>query len=885
MDSQRYERVQEIFNRVADETGEDRQGLLDELCRGDEDLRDAVMRMLDADSGGGSLLDSNAAGMLNELGGLEQTNLEQHWFGPYRLIRLLGEGGMGVVYVAEREDLGSRAAIKLLRDSALSPMRRERFATEQKMLAQLNHPSIARLYDADTLEDGTPYIVMEYVEGVPLTSYVRERSRSLEELLAIYRSICEAVRYAHSQAIIHRDLKPSNIMITGDGAVKLLDFGISKQLQQLGKDDGQRTITAFRLLTPAYSSPEQIRGEPMGIQADVYSLGVILYELVAGRLPYDLSNQTPAQIEKTIEEEDPKPPSTFGRLREDGAWRIPELAWSEIDTLCLTAMHKDSSRRYQSVEALIRDLDHFQRSEPLEARPDSFSYRASKFAGRHRRALAWGTAVVLLLAGVGSYAGVRIAKARRETAAEAARTQQIERFMLNLFNGGETQAAPSEDLRVATLLDRGVQQAKMLESDPETKAELDHTLAELYEQLGKLDRADPLLQSALETRQRLYGPESAKAADTMTEIGLLRLEQAKPDEAEKLTRQALAIDERTLPPGDPATAKAMSGLGQVLNERGKSTEAIPVLEQAVTLQSGKPGLESDLADSLSGLGTANYQTAHYAEAEKEHQQALEIDRQLYGPLHPRLAYELVDLGEIQHDLGNDAAAEKLYRQALDVNKSWYGEKHPVTAFCMMAVGQSLVYQRRFDEAAPFIEQSVALQQEIFGPSHPRVAMALNVAGVFELRRGHLEAAESDFTRVANIYRSIYGDRHFLVGATMLNLGQVDIESKRYASAEETFRGALDRFRGQLPPDHPNIAIAEQKLGNVLVLEQKYKEAEAPLLDAARIFGKQNPQPTPRLVSVRKDLATVYEHLNEPEKAELYKGELPAVAGTESAEKK
>jgi serine/threonine protein kinase/tetratricopeptide (TPR) repeat protein len=885
MDSQQYQRVQEIFHRVADLAGRERQASLDELCGGNEELQDAVARMLEADAGGRSLLDSGAARLLNDLGESEQVDFRRYSFGPYHLIRLLGEGGMGVVYLAEREDLGSRAAIKLLRDSSLSPMRRERFAAEQKMLAALNHPSIARLYDADTLEDGTPYIVMEYVEGVPLTTYVRERGCSLEELVEIYRSICEAVRYAHSQAIIHRDLKPSNVLVTEGGMVKLLDFGISKQLQQLGAEDELSTVTTFRLLTPAYAAPEQLRGEHAGVQADVYSLGVILYELVAGRLPYDLSHQTPGQIERTIEQEDPKPPSTYGRLRKEGAWQLPPLAWSEIDTLCLTAMHKDPARRYQSVEALIRDLDHFRKSEPLEARPDSFGYRASKYMARHQRALAWGTAVVLVLAAVGTYAGVRVAKARRETAAEAARTQQIERFMLNLFSGGETQAAPSADLRVATLLDRGVQQAKMLESDPETKAELDDTLAELYEQLGKLDRADPLLQSALEARQRLYGPESAKAAETMTEIGLLRLEQAKPDEAEKLTRQALAIEERTLAPGDPATAKAMSGLGQVLNERGKSSEAIPVLEKAVKLQSGKPGLESDLADSLSGLGTANYQTAHYAEAEKEHQQALEIDRQLYGSLHPRLAYELVDLGEIQHDLGNDAAAEKLYRQALDINKAWYGEKHPVTAFCMMAVGQSLVYQKRFEEAAPFIEQSVALQQEIFGPSHPRVAMALNVAGVFELRRGHLEAAQTDFMRMANIYRETYGDGHFLVGTTMLNVGQVYIEEKKYALAEDAFRGALDRFRGQLPPDHPSVGIGEQKLGNVLVLEQKYKEAEAPLLDAARIFGKQNPPPAPRLESVRKDLATVYAQLHEPEKAAAYASGSPVVAGAGAVAKK
>jgi serine/threonine-protein kinase len=881
MDSQRYERVKEIFTEIVDKSPEDRPALLDRLCAGDPELKATVARMLDQDASGASLLDGGLGEVLPGLLDDGPDTLPKQLFGPYRIVRLLGEGGMGVVYLAEREDLGSRAAIKILRDSTLSPMRRQRFAIEQKMLAQLNHPSIARLYDADTLEDGTPYIVMEYVEGVPLSTYLQDHPQSLEQMLGLYRSICEAVRYAHSQAILHRDLKPSNILVTRDGAVKLVDFGIGKQLP-IGPEPGGQTITAFRLMTPAYSAPEQIRGAAVGVQADVYSLGVVLYELLARRLPFDLSNQSPGQIERTIEQGEPKPPSTFGKQEGSGSWRVPALGWSELDTLCLTAMHKDPDRRYQSVEALTRDLDHYLKGEPLEARPDSLRYRASKFVGRNRRALAWATIVALVVAALAGFSALRIAKARRETAVEAARTQQIQQFMLNLFNGGDSGAGPSEDLRVTTLLDRGVQQARALDRDPETQAELYQTLAGIYQDLGKFDRAEPLLQSALDLRKRVHGPESPEAADTMTAMGLLRLAQAKPAEAETLTRTALAIDRRRLPPTDPATAKATSALGRVLEENGSSAEAVPLLQQAVKLQSGRPELAPDLAISTAALATANYYTGQFATADALNRQALALDEKVYGPFHPRVADDFVNLGEIQHELGHEAEAEKLYRQALAIKKDWYGEKHPDTAFCMMAVGQSLIYQKRYDDAAPFIQGGLAVQEEVFGPSHPRVAMAYNQAGLLEQRRGHLDAAAHDFTRMAEINRAVYGDRHYLVGVAMMNLGQVYLDGKKYNIAEESFQGALERFREKLPADHPYIAIDEQKLGTVLVLERKYKDAETPLLDADRMFAKQTPPPAERLASTRRDLATVYEQLGQPDKAATFRDQMPAATGAPSA---
>src|SRR5271163_2716705 len=309
MDSARWQKIQTLFHKAADIPETEQRTFLESECADDPALVGEVIILLEEDARGASMLDGDIAHVAHQiLLDPSSAPLVFHEFGPYRILKKLGEGGMGIVYLAEREDLGSQVAIKILRDAWLSPARRELFATEQRTLAQLNHPSIARLYDADTSPDGTPFFVMEYVEGIPLTDYCRTKKCTIPERLRLFRAVCEAVLYAHQHAVIHRDLKPSNILVKSDGSVRLLDFGIAKHLENLG-ESVEQTITGLRLMTPAYAAPEQIRGEQVGIHSDVYSLGVLLYELLAGRLPFDLSNCTPAQAENVLTEQEAERPS------------------------------------------------------------------------------------------------------------------------------------------------------------------------------------------------------------------------------------------------------------------------------------------------------------------------------------------------------------------------------------------------------------------------------------------------------------------------------------------------------------------------------------------------------------------------------------------------
>jgi serine/threonine protein kinase/tetratricopeptide (TPR) repeat protein len=890
MDSTRWERIQNLFHEVADLPEPEQRLFLKAACGDDDVLVADVLALVEEDARGGSFLDRDLAEVAQQV--LEEATssaLPFKEFGPYRIKKALGEGGMGVVYLAERVDLGSLVAIKLLRDAWLSPARRERFASEQRTLAQLNHPSIARLYDADTLDDGTPWFVMEYIEGVPLTEYCSEHACSIEERLQLFRAVCEAVQYAHQHAVIHRDLKPSNILVKPDGTIRLLDFGIAKQLESLEAPAGRdQTLTGLRLMTPAYAAPEQVRGERVGIQTDVYSLGVILYELLTGGPPFDLSKLTPGEAEAVIVGQDPEKPSTIAPRSVEtnpGILSVGKSAWADLDVLCLSAMHKDRQRRYQSVEALIRDIDHYLKGEPLEARPDSFHYRLGKFVRRNRRAVSAAVLVFTVVVGLVIFFTVRLAKARNAALEEAARTQRIQRFMMNLFQGGDESVGPGDSMRVVTLLDRGVQEAQSLNGDPKVQAELYQTLGTIYDQLGKFDQADSLLHSALERRKTLFGPDSTEVAESLVALGQLRSDQAQYDDAEKFTRQGVEMTRRHLPPTHPRLGRALYALGEVLVNEGKYDQGIQVLDQAVQIQSAPGGVPADLAESLTELANAEFYAGHLDVSNSVNLRVLAMDRQLYGERHPNVAEDLINLGAIQSEWGHYTETERYYRQALDIIQNFYGKDHPETASAMTLLGRSLNSQGRFNEAADMLRQSLGIQERVYGEVHPRVASALGELGKVAMQQGKLDEAEADFRRQADIYREVYKGKHYYIGSALANLGGVYMERKQYARAERSFRDALQIYAQTLPANHLNVAIVRVKLGRALIPQRRYADAEAQSLAGYEVLTKQSNAPSNWLENARKDLVEEYGALHEPDKAAKFQAELAEADNTINASNK
>ena len=872
MDSARWDAVQELFHRAVEEPEGTREAFLT-AAAGDDAALAAEVRALLAADGEASVLDRDLADVAHVVlqDGVPEM-LRKASFGAWRLERALGEGGMGVVYLARRADLGSVAAIKILRDAWLSPARRERFAAEQRTLAQLSHPSIARLFDANTLPDGTPWFVMEYVEGMPLTEHCRARGSGIGERLQLFRAVCEAVQHAHHHAVIHRDLKPSNILVTSDGTVKLLDFGIAKHLANLEIPEDQ-TRTGLRLMTPAYAAPEQVRGDQVGLHTDVYSLGIILYELLTDRLPFDLSHHTPREVDLILSEHEPVRPSAVARrVGTEKAERAERVSWSDLDVLCLTAMHKDPARRYRSVEGLIRDVDHYLSGEPLEARPDTLGYRLGKFVRRNRGPVLAATAVLITLIALTAFYLVRLASARDRAVAEAARTQRIQGFTLNLFQGGDEAAGPSDSLRVVTLLDRGVAEARTLDREPLVQAELRHTLGGLYQKLGKLDQADSLLQAALATRIRLLGAQAPDAGETRVTLGELRVAQARLEEAEALVREGLSDLERG-EPGSVRTLEARTALGRVLQEKGAYDESIRLLHEVARVRRADTTDTQALLVAMAELANTHFYAGHNDVADSINREVLTLTRQVHGTRHPLVAEVLINLGATEFERGNYEASERFYRQALDISRPWYGENHPITASHVTMLGRALVAQKRFDEADAELQRALAVRERVFGPVHPQVASTVNELGNIAVTQERLDDAERYYQRMVDIYRVAYPEGHYLVGIAQSNLAGVFLARKDYAQAEVGYRGAVDQFSRAQGPEHLNTGIGRIKLGRTLIRDGRFREGAAESYAGYEIVAKQASPGVSFLRAARRDLIVAYDSLGEAERAARFRAEI------------
>ncbi len=763
MDTARWEKIQAIFHEAANLPDAARQAYLQEACGDDTAIKAEVLAMLAADSGNGSILDRGLPEVAFKMLVEPMEPVSPQEFGPYRLIRILGEGGMGVVWLAERADAGNRVAIKFLPHAGLSPARRDRFTAEIKTLAKLNHPYIARLYDAGTLDNSTPWFVMEYVDGVRFTEYCRQPGHTVEEQLRLFRSVCEAVQYAHGQEIIHRDLKPSNILVEKDGTPRLLDFGIARELQSLDQPTDQ-TRPGLRFMSPDYAAPEWVRDGVVGFYTDVYSLGVMFYEMLAGRLPYAGSKPLADENHGGLAGREPERPSAVAARLADGQTGstrpspLSKAEWADLDVLCLKAMHEDARQRYQSVEALIRDIDHYLKHEPLEARPDTFHYRLRKFLRRNRRPVLAAAAVLALVAGLVIFFTLRLERARNAQLAEAVRTQRIQRFMLNLLGDSDRESAPSGDLRVVSLLDRGVKEADSLSSDPETQVELYESLGTMYDKLGKFQKADALLSAALEKSKTALGPENPKVAELLVEMGGLRGDQGQLKAAEQLVTEGINLASRKLPADDPVLLQDKAILGRVLVQAGEYDKAIAISQPIAQHQPRGEQEAYAVRDSLATLEVAELYTQHYDVAESDGRKAIAMDRQLLGASHPQTGFDLMNLGSIQLSELEYSEAEKNYRDAIEILKNWYGPDHPDVASSMSILARALVAEGKYAEAEPVLEQALKIQELNYGKVHERIAFTLDALGKIAVKRGDLPAAEADFTRAFEINRTLFGER-------------------------------------------------------------------------------------------------------------------------------
>ncbi len=852
-----WDRLADAFAEVADLSPDQQTAVLDRIE--DPVFRERLAAMLAAERGSDHPLDHDVGSAARDLIGAAPAAPRR--IGPYLLDRLLGEGGSAVVYLATRPDLDHQVAIKILRDAWLSPARRERFLLEQRTLARLNHPAIARFHDADSFADGTPWLAMEYVPGVPITEYAEQHRLEIRGRLGLVRAVAEAMQHAHQRAVIHRDLKPTNILVTEHGIVKVVDFGIAKHLQDT--EDPDPTRTGLRFMTPAYAAPEQLARLEAGTYTDVYALGVVCYQLLTGRLPHEVSGKSVEELISGIEQGPPPASALVGP-------GIGRSFGADLDVLCATALHADPARRYRGMGDLIEDIDHLLAGEPLRARPDSFGYRAGKFLRRHTGAVAASALVVLLLIALVSFYTVRLRASRDTALAEAARAERVQRFMQSLFEGGDDSAAPADTLRVLTLVDRGLQEVRSLESDPKTQSELLLTLGGLYQKLGRLERADSLFEASLAERRRRAGEGSAEVADALLPLGLLRMDQAKFEDAERLVREAIAIDSATRPAGHVAHAAARTALGRVQEARGDYPAAIETLVAALRLHAALDSGSVEYWSAAAELANNHFYAGNYDTADSLNRLVLAADRRRRGPGHPAVAEDLINLGATEFERGKYPEAEDYYRQALAINRAWYGADHHATAANRTMLGRVLIRALRWEEGASELEEALAIRERVFGPDHPNVASTLNELGTVALRRERWDEAEKYYQRAADIYRTTYNGKHYLIGIALSNLGSVGMGRNDNVAAERYLREALLRFTETLAPDHSNIGIVKTKLGRALLRQKRYGEAVEESRAGYDILAKQATPALNFIKNARADLVVAYTALGRSEEAAKFR---------------
>jgi serine/threonine-protein kinase len=813
---ERWREVDRLLDQALDSEPNERSALLDRECSGDHELRAAVDAMLRAchdsegfleDQPGPSYVAPIVAATVAAGPDGPPVATEGIRIGPYRIVRELGHGGMGVVYLADRADdqYRHRVALKLMRGGAWvagDNHLARRFREERQILASLEHPGIARLLDGGVTADGSPWFALEYVDGTAIDRYCDAARLTILERITLFCSVCDAVAFAHRNLVVHRDLKPSNLLVTERREVKLLDFGIAKLLAHADGADGDAvTRTIVRALTPEYASPEHIRGERVATASDVYSLGVILYELLTGRRPYAAGRASLHDIERAVLDDAPTPPSAVvgrnvgGPNAENGdstrdravaearnttPERLRRTLEGDLDAIVLTAIRKEPDRRYTSADQLAGDLRRYLAGLPVTARRDGRAYRAGKFIRRHRAGVAATALGALLLLGFSIVTAVQSARLRAQAeriTIERDRAQQVSGFLVTLFRSADPFSGSGPATTVREVLDSGAARVdRELADQPELRAELLRAIGMSYMSLGLAPDARRLLERALAIPNQAIRDGEPHEVSVKQSLAQVLQELAQYQAAESLYRDVLDWRRRALPPG-----------------------------------------HTHIARSLTTLATAVSAQARYAEAEVLVREALAIDRAQH-PADPRsVSQSLNNLGNILTRQGRYAAAESTHREAYAIRRAAVGEDHPETANSLVNIAAALGQQGRLREADSLFRIALAVKRARLGERH--VDVATDEAGFAQLLEleGNYREAEVLFRHAIETHRRWRPDGHPRTATALLGLGELLMARGDARAAEPYLREALRSVRAALPPEHPSVAHATRALDRCLAM--------------------------------------------------------------------
>lgn len=853
-DPARWNRLERLFHEALARPPGEREVFVEEACGEDRELREELERLLEADAlAKGSLGRIVGEGARAAAGALQAEVAGELRMGPYRLVRELGRGGMGAVWLAERDDEEFRqsVAIKLILPGVAGPGVIRRFLAERQILAGLNHPNIAALLDGGTTEEGHPYLVMEHVEGEPIDRYCEREGLAVSERLELFLAVCSAVQFAHARLIVHRDIKPSNILVTPGGTAKLLDFGIAKILAPSGSGDAvARTGTGLRLMSAPYASPEQIRGDSISIATDVYSLGVLLYELLTGRLPYEVGRDRPHALPDAIVSTEPARPSAAvargktgaleaARARGTTPQRLRRLLSGDLDNICALALRKDPEKRYPSVEALAEDVRRHLAGLPVRARGEGLAYRAGKFVRRHRWGLGATAAAVSMLVGFGAFATLqadRLAQERDTADAARAGAEHVAEFLTSIFQVANPSESRGQEVTARDLLDEGARRIEMeLAGTPELQATMMRVVGTVYHSLGLPVQARSLIEPALGRHRDLYGELHPEVASSQMALGILLQDAGDLEGAEMHFREALAMRRQLFGPEHPQVSESLSSLAYLVESQGDPVAAEDLFRTALAQRrSFYPPDHPEVVASTVRLARLLRQNGKQDEAEPMLRTALASQRVLYGDDHPDVASTMRNLASLLRDRGAYAEADTLYQQTIALRRAVLGDEHPELANTLNSYAVLLQNMGETERAVAVYSEFISILEGAPGEPHRNLAPGYNnLAGALR-DLGREEEALAQFEKARAIQAAMLPERHPDRAFPLMGTASIHRARGDFHLAEPPLREALD-LRRQLPPGHRRIGETLSDLGATLMELGRWEEAGALLREAHEIL--------------------------------------------------
>jgi serine/threonine protein kinase/tetratricopeptide (TPR) repeat protein len=862
-----WQQVEELLHQALALAPEERSRFLDQACASSETLRAELESLLLV---GAEMSDDY---LKSPVSGELERNIEQFYSAGalsagelfaqrFELVRKLGEGGMGQVWLAEQiSPLRRQVALKLVKAGMYDEAVVQRFQSERQSLAMMDHPAIAKVFDAGTTTQGQPYLVMEYVPGPPITDYCDQHQLNISDRLELFIQACEGVQHAHQKAIIHRDLKPSNILVIevdGKPMPRIIDFGLAKTTAAQLTDESQFTQLGQFIGTPGYMSPEQVnrRGPDIDTRTDVYSLGVILYVLLTGLQPFETKRREKPSLEewlRQLREDQPPNPSTKVSSDKDTSIATADARNTEpkklisqlrgdLDWITMRALERDRDRRYGTASELAADLRRFLNHEPVIARPASATYRLRKYVRRHRVAMGVGAGLLLVLAVFSFVQALQLretsrerdhAKQERDRAnQERDRATRIADFMSGMFKVPDPSEARGNSVTAREILDRAANDIGTgLARDPEVQSQMMHEMASTYNNLGLQARAQTLAQRALDARLSLHGPNDPKTLESATQLGLIMHMEGHDTEAEALDRRALADERRVLGSDDPLTLETADDLATVLNTLGRYPEAEKLAREVVDSSARRLGPENALTLRANNhLGSILFYAGHAVDAESVLRPALEVERRVWGPDHPETMKAMTMLAICLHHQNRFAEAEPLYREVLTNSERVLGAEHQSTAVAMANLANMFADEDHLPQAEKLFGEALAILSRTFGPDHPRTLIGeLNLSRVLR-SEGHLQEAEQLQRQTLATELRAHGPEYPDTFLSQSELAKTLFDERHYAEAEKLARETFDIQLRTLGPRHRDVLDTLQRLGMAMALNHHYGAAKLLFID-------------------------------------------------------